>query len=264
MSHLYKENHQCECGYETYNRGNWSKHRKICKSVARGEGHDELLAEKDARIASLETQLVSKDDQLATKDDQLAAKDEQMKEQLAAKDEQLAAKDRQIEELIRTAKRPRTVNNTKNTTQNNNNYLDVNVFGKEVLDDMDIPWQELIADPESSISRLVTLKHRRRENANIRVPNVRDKWIEVVKDTTGVKRWEPVEKYELLADIVENTAQEIEEHIDHTTRAGQRFDQWHDRLLTSANEYQDGNMVKGRQWKAQLDMVHRVLTGLTR
>ena len=47
--------------------------------------------------------------------------------------EQLAAKDRQIEELIKAAKKPRTVNNSNSTT---NRYVveqHVNVFGKETL-----------------------------------------------------------------------------------------------------------------------------------
>ena len=101
------------------------------------------------RISSLEKQLSVKD------------------EQISVKDEQLAAKDRQIEELIKAAKRPRTVNNTTN----NNRYVveqHINVFGQESLEHITPEQiQMLLADPESAVARLVKLKHRKEpRNAN--------------------------------------------------------------------------------------------------
>jgi 5-methylcytosine-specific restriction endonuclease McrA len=72
MTHLFKEVRECNCGYMTQNRGNWSKHRKICKHVAEERRDSEMV--------------------------------ELLKQQLATKDEQLAAKDRQIEELLQANK----------------------------------------------------------------------------------------------------------------------------------------------------------------
>ena len=225
------------------------------------------------QLATAGEQLATKDEQLATKDEQLAAKDVQIQEREATFKAQLAAKDEQIAALLAAAKderkRPRSVTtNSNNTTNNNNtqnNYMDVNVFGKESLAHIsDEKMQELIREPESSIVRLVTLKHRVPENQNVRIPNKRERWVERLVEEDGVKQWKPVDKNDILADIVENTAQELDEQRDPTTRAGQRFERWHDRLLTSANEYQDGNMVKGRQWKEQMDMVHRGIADMTR
>ena len=80
MSHVYKEERTCECGYTTINRGNWSTHKKRCTLIP---------DEKDVRIASLE------------KDKEQLK--EQLREQLTAKDEQLAAKDKILNQLIENA-----------------------------------------------------------------------------------------------------------------------------------------------------------------
>ena len=78
------------------NRGNWYKHRKICKYVVPTNTEVEvgILNEKDARIVTLEGRVASLESQVSTKD-----------QQLAAKDEQLAAKDRLIEQLVSASKK---------------------------------------------------------------------------------------------------------------------------------------------------------------
>ena len=79
----YKEARVCECGYVTMHSGNWSTHKRSCKSIP---------DEKDARIASLERENEHYQKELAAKD-----------EQLAAKDEQLAEKDKILNHLIESA-----------------------------------------------------------------------------------------------------------------------------------------------------------------
>ena len=54
--HRYKEARVCECGYSTFNPGNWSVHKKSCKIVTTGDKE---------RIAALERQLAAKDEQIA-------------------------------------------------------------------------------------------------------------------------------------------------------------------------------------------------------
>ena len=92
---MYKTPRVCVCGYSTLNSGNWSTHKKSCKSIP---------DEKDVRIASLEKEKEQLREQLR---EQLTAKDEQMREQLTAKDEQmreqLAAKDKILNQLIENA-----------------------------------------------------------------------------------------------------------------------------------------------------------------
>ena len=160
---------QCEwCNYSTKHRQNLSTHRKSCKQrPAEADGEKEQLRE---RVASLEQQLTAKDQQLEAKDQQLK--------------EQLEAKDRQIEELLR---RPRTVNNT--TNNNNNRYVveqHVNVFGQESIDHIsDEQLQQLLNEPSTAVARLVRLKMQAPENQNVRVPNKRERVVEVVTDEEG-------------------------------------------------------------------------------
>ena len=136
---IYKEARFCLCGYNTFNPGNWSTHKKSCKLI--GAKHS---ANERERIESLE-------------------------KQLSVKDQQLAAKDRQIEELIKANKKPRTVNS-------NNRYVveqHINVFGQETMNHISPQQiQRLLADPENAVAKFVKLKHREPNNANVRCPNV--------------------------------------------------------------------------------------------
>ena len=244
MSHRYKEERLCDCGFKTIRRSAWCAHQKTCKKrqaeadIEKTKRQAEADAEKTQlreRVASLEQQLTSKD------------------EQLSSKDEQLAAKDRQIEELIRCAKKPRTV--TNNMTNNNN----INVFGRESLAHItEAKLQELLLDPDTSVARLVTLKHSVEENRNVRVPNVREKWVEILKqDGEGGRRWETVPKGDILGSLVMDNAMLLEGEADDDTASGARYSQWHERLLQSQDQ-------EGRLYREQCERVHRSLAQSTR
>jgi outer membrane murein-binding lipoprotein Lpp len=183
----------------------------------------------------------------------------QMQQQLHAKDEQLAAKDRQIQELIKAAKKPRTVNhNTNNSTTNR--YVveqNINVFGKETMGHITPEQiQRLLADPESAVAKLVKLKHRKEpSNSNVRCPNVNRAIYQVVVGGEGEeKEWENRAKGEVLemlyddnSTILEGEAVE-EEHtpfLDHQDMV----------KASAAANAADG----GRRYKEQLDRIHNVI-----
>ena len=230
----YKEPRICECGYSTLGINNWSSHKRRCKGI----GETELLK---GQVAQMQQQLSVKD------------------EQISVKDEQLAAKDRQIEELIKAAKKPRTVNhNTNNSTTNR--YVveqNVNVFGKESLEHITPEQiQRLLADPESAVARLVKLKHRKEpSNSNVRCPNVNRAIYQVVVGGEGEeKEWENRAKGEVLemlyddnSTILEGEAVE-EEHMPFL---------YHQDMVkaSAASNAADG----GRRYKDQLDKIHNVI-----
>jgi len=196
-----------------------------------------LLDEKDERIAALE-------------------------QQLATKDEQLAARDKQIDELLQAARderrRPRTVtNNHLNSTTNVSNHI--NVFGKESLTHItESKLQELLADPYTSVARLVTLKHSVEENQNVKVPNAREKWVQVlVEGEAGGREWQSVPKGDILSEIVETNAMLLEGEADESTVPGSRYSRWHDQLRDSQEQ-------NGRMFKDQMDLVHKVIVESTR
>jgi hypothetical protein len=224
----------------------------------------------------MEKQLATKDEQLAVKDEQMKEREATFKDQLAAKDEQLAAKDRQIDELIKAAKQPRTVNNNTNnhTNQTNNqtnNYstANINVYGQESMDHISNgQLQELIKDPDTSIARLVTMKHRLAENRNVRVPNKRARMVECLVDLPdGERKWEGRDKDGVVSDLVESSAMVLEGAADKTTGMGQRYERWVGRLMQSHDEYHLGDSAGkagGKQFKQQMEMVHQSLADITR
>ena len=231
-SYEFKESRTCpNCGYSTRHRGHWSTHRKTCKNrptepdVEKEQLRQRISADAD-RIQSLE--------------------------------HQLASKDKQINELLKAAreerKRPRTVNN-----KNYNVNQQINVFGKESLAHLtETTLQDLLSDPDTSVARLVTLKHSVEENQNLRVPNRREKWVQVLKQTSdGKKVWEVVPKHDILTELVETNAMFLEGEADESTAPGLRFSQWHERLLQS----QDSG---GKMFREQMDMVHNTLVESTR
>ncbi|MGB0378407.1 MAG: hypothetical protein ACPGGE_06245, partial [Poseidonia sp.] len=213
----------------------------------------ERVASLEAQVAAdreqLQQQLATKDEQLATKDEQLAAKDAQMKEQLAAKD-------RQIEELL---KRPRTVNNT---TNNNNRYLveqHINVFGKESIDHIsDEQLQQLLREPSTAVARLIRLKLQAPENQNVRVPNKRERVVEVVTDEEGHKRWKTVDRDGVLERLWDDNGLLLENEADEEDGGmGARFVRHQERV----RESQDQN---GRMYREQLGQIHSTLADATR
>jgi hypothetical protein len=233
----YKEARICECGYTTLGIRNWSAHKKCCK----GPNEAELLK---CQVAQMQQQLLVKDGQLSVKD-----------EQISVKDEQIQAKDRQIEELIKAAKKPRTVNNS--TT---NRYVveqNVNVFGKESLEHITPEQiQRLLADPESAVAKLVKLKHRKEpSNSNVRCPNVNRAIYQVVVRGEGEdKEWENRAKGEVLERLYDDNSTILEgevveeEHIpflDHQDMV----------KASAAANAADG----GRRYKEQLDRIHNVI-----
>ena len=225
---------RCECGYTSGNGGNFHRHQRTC-SVHNGRDVLTLLDEKDQRIAALEHQLDLVRDQLLTKD-------------------------KQIDELLQAAKeerkRPRTVNNL-NTTTNVNNQI--NVFGKESLAHItEAKLQELLSDPHMSVARLVTLRHAVEENQNLKVPNAREKWVQVLtEDEYGNREWQSVPKGDILSEIVETNAMLLEGEADESTVPGARYSQWHDQLRDSQQQH-------GRMFKDQMDLVHKVIVESTR
>jgi len=238
----YKESRECSCGFRTVHPSSWSKHKKSCPLVGN---------QKDARIADLEQQVAAKDQQMIS---QLAAKDEQM----AA---QLAAKDRQIDELIKAAKKPRTVNN--NTT--NNKYVvhqHVNCFGNESVEHITgQEMQKLMADPTNAVPQLIKLKHMRAPggvNRNVRVPNQKRAMYQVVVEgPDGEKEWEHQAKGDVLEKLYDEGAIQLEAEADEDTRVGFMFMDHQEKVRDSANgKSGDG----GRRYKEQLDKIHCVIS----
>jgi len=232
----YKESRICECGYTTFHPGNWSTHKKRCKSIP---------DDKDFRIATLEKQLED------TRRD--------AREQLSAKDEQIKEKDGQIKELIKVAKRPRTVNNT-NTT---NKYVveqKINVFGKESIEHISHEQiQALLADPANAVPQFIKLKHRRAPdgvNQNVRVPNQKRAIYQVVvAGEDEEKEWENKAKGDVLEQLYDDNSGHLEAEADEETRVGSRFLDHQEKVKASV-EGGDG----GRRYKEQLDKIHCVMS----
>jgi len=245
MSHLYKEARTCECGFSTLNRGAWSVHKKSCKLV---------MTDEKERIASLERQLEKKDQQLE-------ATHQQMKEQLEATHqqmkEQLAAKDKQIHDLIREAKRPRTVNNTTN----NNRFVveqHIRVFGNESVEHISQQQiQALLADPVNAVPQYIKLKHRKAPggvNHNIRIPNKNKAIYQVVVGGGGDKEWENKSKGEVLEKLYDDSSGHLEAEANEDTTVGSFFLSHQDKVKLSESG-SDG----GRLYKDQLDKIHNIL-----
>tara|TARA_B110000027_G_scaffold121747_1_gene136169 strand:+ start:122 stop:823 length:702 start_codon:yes stop_codon:yes gene_type:complete len=229
--HKYKEPRTCECGYSTCHAGNWSTHKKSCKSIP---------DEKDVRIASLEKER------------------EHYQKELAAKNEQIKEKDVQIKELIQVAKKPRVVNNTTH-----NKYVveqKINVFGKESIEHISHEQiQALLADPANAVPQFIKLKHRRAPdgvNNNIRVPNQKRAIYQVVvAGEAEEKEWENKAKGEVLEQLYDDNSGHLEAEADEETRVGSHFLDHQEKVKASV-EGGDG----GRRYKEQLDKIHCVMS----
>ena len=174
--------------------------------------------------------------------------------------DQLVTKDHQIEQLI---KRPRTVNNTNNTT--NNRYVveqHINVFGKESIEHISPEQiQALLADPANAVPQFIKLKHRRSPggvNQNLRIPNQKRAIYQVVVAGEGEeKEWENKAKGEVLEQLYDDNSGHLEAEADEETRAGSQFLDHQEKVKASAGG-EDG----GRRYKDQLDKIHSVVTNL--
>jgi hypothetical protein len=212
------------------------------------------MTDEKERIASLERQLEKKDQQLE-------ATHQQMKEQLEATHqqmkEQLAAKDKQIHDLIREAKRPRTVNNTTN----NNRFVveqHIRVFGNESVEHISQQQiQALLADPVNAVPQYIKLKHRKAPggvNHNIRIPNKNKAIYQVVVGGGGDKEWENKSKGEVLEKLYDDSSGHLEAEANEDTTVGSFFLSHQDKVKLSESG-SDG----GRLYKDQLDKIHNIL-----
>jgi len=230
---IYKEPRVCKCGYSTTDPSNWSKHKKRCTTVTTGEKE---------RIESLERQLEE------TKRD--------AREQLAAKDEQITAKDRQIEELIKVAKKPRTVHNTTNKIVVEQH---INAFGDESIKHISHQQiQALLADPENAVPQFIKLKHQRAPggvNQNLRVPNKKRAIYQVVVPGEEGKEWENKSKGDVLEQLYDDNSGHLEAEADEETRVGSQFLNHQEKIRASVSG-EDG----GRKYKEQLDKIHCVVS----
>lgn len=204
---LYKEARTCECGYTTNNTGNWSSHKKRCKSVS--EAND-----KDARIASLE--------------------------------KQLEAKDKQIEELIKVAKKPRVVHNTTNkyvVEQNVNLYGRESIDHISSEQIQALLADPVNAVPQ--FIKLKHRKAPGGVNQNLRVPNQKRAIYQVVVSGDGdEKEWENKAKGEILEELYDVNSGELEAEADEETRIGSKFLDHQEKVKSSASGEDGGRRYK--------------------
>ena len=224
----------CICGYTSAKPNTVRRHQKTCKAYA----------------LSLN----------GTIDEITSLKVTHLEEKVKYLQDQLETKDHQIEQLI---KRPRTVNNTNNTT--NNRYVveqHINVFGKESIEHISPEQiQALLADPANAVPQFIKLKHRRSPggvNQNLRIPNQKRAIYQVVVAGEGEeKEWENKAKGEVLEQLYDDNSGHLEAEADEETRAGSQFLDHQEKVKASAGG-EDG----GRRYKDQLDKIHSVVTNL--
>ena len=192
------------------------------------------LQEKDEQIQAKEQLLrdaLQKQHELR---DELASRTNEL---LEAKDAQLALH-KQLRDDDAGAKRARVVNHF--------NTVNVNVvaFGKDYLYDhiSDGQAQRVLQDPESSVPSWLGLALKKKENRNVRIPNVRMPTVQVFTEgSDGVCQWQPRPKQAVLAELVEALAMKLEGHAGED-KIGQRFSAWYERLLDDCES--DGPMFK--------------------
>ena len=270
MANYFKEVRVCECGYTTQLRPCWYRHIKTCKQLKDCD-LGQQLATKDEQLAALQEQLAEQKEQMREQlaeqkeqmREQLAEQKEQMKEQVESLHEQLAAKDKQIEELIKVAKKPRTVNNTINNLTVD---ASVNSYGKESIDHI-TPAQirRLLSNPSTAVPEFIRLKHKRDPggvNANVRCPNKKQAIYQVVAERAGeggddepVKQWEYRPKGDVLEDLYETNAGHLEAEADEDDYFGNRFLDHQDKVKASS-EGEDGK----KRYREQLEKIHCVIT----
>ena len=111
------------------------------------------------------------------------------------------------------------------------------------IPDLAARLQKLLRDPDSSVANMIKLKQTLEENRNMRVLNKREPYIQiVVKNENGKKEWKTCSKDELLPELVQTTAMELEGHADETT-CGRKYSAWYERLMES----QDTNGVLAKE-----------------
>lgn len=220
----------CACAYTTKRLSNYNSHVLTCNYILLKRNKEELESHEAVQ-------------------NELRGRIESLEQQLYAKDMQLAEKDNQIQQLI---KRPRTTNTINNIYTVNN----LNLFGNEEIDSipgLSIKLQKLFKDPDSSVANMIKLKQTLEKNRNIRVLNKREPYIQiVVKNHNGTKEWKTCNKIELLPELVQTTAMELEGHADETFN-GRKYSAWYEKLLESQEK--NGILAKEQERSAYQALV---------
>ena len=149
-----------------------------------------------------------------------------------------------------------------NNTTNHNRYVveqHVNVFGKESIDHIsDEQLQQLLHEPSTAVARLVRLKLQTPENQNVRVPNKRERVVEVVTDEEGQKRWKSVDRDGVLERLWDDNGLLLENEADEEDGGtGAKFVRHQERVRQSQDQ-------QGRLYKEQLAQIHTTLADATR
>ena len=116
----------------------------------------------------------------------------------------------------------------------------------------------MLQEPSTAVARLVRLKLQAPENQNVRVPNKRERVVEVVTDEEGQKRWKTVDRDGVLERLWDDNGLLLENEADEDDGdVGARFVRHQERLKQS----QDQN---GRLYREQLTQIHATLADATR
>ena len=108
------------------------------------------------------------------------------------------------------------------------------------------------------MARLVRLKLSAPQNQNVRVPNKRDRVVEVVTNEEGQKRWKSVDRDGVLERLWDDNGLLLENEADERDGGvGERFVRHQERVKQS----QDQN---GKLYKDQLAQIHTTLADATR
>ena len=180
----------CVCGYQRKDKGNWSHHRKTCKTLKVVEP----LQQEIERLRGLQQDAAACIEQ---------QRDAALKE-LQAKYTQLAEKVEKLEtqqQALVVSAKPTTVSTVNNTVNNNNITINIYTYKetplprrKEVLALLQTPSQALpsyfqrkhLSDPKTRNLKLVG----------------NDKMSVYSKDRTGVSKWTTRERRPMLTQIV--------------------------------------------------------------
>ena len=248
---------RCDCGYETMRSYNFATHQKSCRVVVQqkqDQNHLMVLQEKD-RVINEQSHA------LAASERALAQSQEKVKEQ-GDMIEFLK------EQLAQSLKEPRVTNVTNNTTNNNTDNsthnsthrytvsATVNCFGQEDTSHITAEqYKRLLSEPDTAIPRLIKLVHGHSSNANLRLPNKRERRYEIVtQEEGGAKRWKSVDK-QVLEDLWESNDLILQRECDEDDGSlGSRYVRFTDKVKDSM----DGSDNK-KLYQNQLSAIHLVL-----
>ena len=218
----------CSCGYETTDRGNFCKHRKRCSHHAFSTQLHELRQENMALKAQLTGMAPSAEDRLQSAIDELRLEFHAS----------IASLQRQID------KRPPTSIAT---------VTGLHPYKGELEEDRPpvAEVKKLLIKPQDSVAGLVRLKLAR--FANVRIKNVRSKYLQVVETTaTGDQQWVHRDRKATICELVEDSLDELSDVYGADKSALWR--QWYDSSGLAKEGYD-----KTEAYKTQLAKVEQVL-----